>query len=212
MNLVADGGLLALPDSEGFADTYTLDELGKRMWGTMVEHPRSRRAAWFHGLLPAQQRALILALRSGGLTSQAIANELEVDGAEVRRMWNEYADSIGQQVVGLRLSVIAGEIQHASELAEEGLRKQGDWKGYWSIVSGKVDKWQSLGIVDRAAQRIEVTHDIGDAAKEELDRMLIVQEKERKRLEELKQIDVTVTDTLPFEEDDDGDSEEATTS
>lgn len=199
VDLVHDSGALATkPDEpDGITFVLTLKELGYRLWGELRAIPPGDRSEWFDGLLQAQQIAIIVACNDHGIRAEVIARDLGLSPLEVRRIVDGYADRIGAQVTQVRLTTIAGKVQMAAERAMEGLLAKEDYKGFFSIQEKVVAILQSLGIVDQAIHRVEVTHKLGDNTAAEIDAMLEIERKRRVRVEEIKQAEAVVHDTVP---------------
>jgi hypothetical protein len=196
-NLVVESGITALPPSDGITDTYTLKDLGTRLWATMQEHPVSARGTWFNGLSPTQQTAVIVTLRDKGFASQVIANDFQISIMDVNRTWNKHADDLGAQVVGIRLNTIAGNLQIVAERAQQGAMLKEDHATVWRIQKEFTSALQSLGITDRAIHKVEVTHKFDDQKKATLDKLVELELKKERRGEEVKLIDATVIDEVP---------------
>lgn len=181
--------------------SLTVRDIGQRMHAELIAHPISDRAAWFKGLLEPQQAALIVALRDKGYRTEVITNELGVARSSVETIWNRYADLVGATVVSIRLNTIAGHLQLAAERAQEGLAEKGDWKGYFAVAKDMVALLQTLGIVDSAVRRVEVTHKFDEQKRAEIDAMVELERKKEARQIELKEAEFQVLDNLPVEED-----------
>jgi hypothetical protein len=125
-NLIAESGVSALPPSDGVTGTYSLVDLGSRLWATMQSSLQSERAGWYEKLSPTQQIAVIVTLRDRGFSSQAIANDFQISVFDVTRTWNKHADDLGAQVVGIRLNTIAGNLQIVAERAQHMAVEKGD--------------------------------------------------------------------------------------
>lgn len=203
-NLMVEGGITALPPSDGITDRYTLKDLGTRLWGTMQEQPRTARAEWFHGLTETQQTAVIVTLREKGFATQVVAQEFKVDSMDVVRTWNRHADNLGAQVVGIRLNTIAGNLQVVAERAQQGAMEKDDWSAFWRVQKELTAVLQTLGIVDRAIHQVKVTHHFDDQKKVEFEACLELERKQSRRQEEVKRIEAEVIDTVPEMEDYDG--------
>jgi hypothetical protein len=199
VNLIVDGGLLALAPSDGITKTYTLKDLGYQLWIEMSGLLTTQRAGWFKGLLPQQQTALVVSLRDRGFASQTIAETFEMKVTEVNRWWNEYADDLGAQVIGARLSTIAGNLQLVAQRAQEGAAQNEDYRALWRIQKELTQQLQSIGIVDRAIHRVEHehTHKMDEDQKAEIDAMVELEQKKARRAEELKQIEAIEVDQIP---------------
>jgi hypothetical protein len=201
VNLIVDGGLLALPPSDGITKTYTLKDLGYKLWIEMQGVLTSKRADFFRELLPQQQVALVVSLRDRGFASQTIAQTFEMNVTEVNRWWNEYADDLGAQVIGARLSTIAGNLQLVAQRAQEGAAQKDDYAALWRIQKELTQQLQSIGIVDRAIHRVEHehTHKMDEDQKKEIQAMVELEKKQERRAEELKRIEAVEVDPVPDE-------------
>lgn len=202
VDAIVDGGLVAMPEEDGdvgITQTYTLEDMGMRMWSQMQSLPPSKRQIWFGGLAPKQQIAMVVVLRSRGYATDVIATDLGIGQRRVASIWNEHADDIGSQVIGLRLSTIAGQTQIVAERAMHLCAEQGDGKSMWKIKKELVGVYQQLGIVDRAVHQVEITHKFDDQQKAEIDKMVELAAKKAKREDEIKRIEVTVIDEVPDE-------------
>lgn len=200
-NLLVESGLTALPPSDGITQTYTLKDLGTRLWSTMQSEPRNMRAKWFSGLTPTQQTAVIITLRDQGFATQAIANDFLIEPMEVVRTWNKHADDLGAQVVGIRLNTIAGNLQIVAERAQQGAMQSEDWSTVWRIQKDFTAMLQSLGITERAAYQMEVSHKFDGQKQAALDDLVALELKKERRAEEVKLIEATVVDEVPEMED-----------
>lgn len=214
-DLVFEAGVKPTPTTDGITEVYTLEDLGKRLWGVMQGVPKSERAQWFSKLVPAQQTAVVVVLRDRGFRTEVIARELELNPLDVVRTWNTYSSQLGAQVVGIRLDTIAGQLQLAAERAQEMAIEANDHRGYWSIEKDKVAVLQTLGIVDQAVRRVEVTHKLDNEQKAEIDRLADLRSKQERRRVEIRELesyekkgdDIPAEVVLdPDEEDDDSSS------
>ncbi len=201
VNLLADSGLLAMPPSDGITKTYTLKDLGYKLWTEMQSELVSERAEFFKALVPHQQKALVVALRDRGFASQTIARSFKMKVAEVNRWWNEFADDLGAQVIGARLSTIAGNLQLVAQRSQEGAAQKDDFSLLWRIQKELTVQLQSMGIVDRAIHRVEHTHKMSDQQALEIQAMVELEQKKTKRAEELKQIEAIEVDPVPDDVD-----------
>lgn len=199
VNFIADSGLLALPPSDGTTHSYTLRDLGATLWTSMQKRSVTERRAWFHKLVPNQQKAVVVHLRHFGFSTMTVANELDFPLHRVREIWSQFADDAGAQVVGTRLNTIAGNLQLVYESAMEGLAQTGDHAGRWKMAKELAQAWQSLGIVERAVQKIEVTHKDGSIEEKSaaLKKLLELEQKKQRRMEEIKQIEANVYEPEP---------------
>lgn len=200
-DLVFESGVVPPKAKDGVVDRYTLKELGERLWGALQTTPRDERAAWFAALVPVQQSAMIAVLRDHGFRSETIARDLGIGVDQVMRQWNIYAGRLGEQVVGIRLDTIAGQLQLASEKAQEMAIQAGDHRSYWQVEREKIEVLQSIGIVDKAINKTEVVHKIDDEQKQEIERLYKLRDKQQRRkieVTELKQLE-DKGESLPVE-------------
>jgi|ERR671922_1163007 hypothetical protein len=200
-DLVRDSGALALPPEapDGITFTLTLGDLGQRMWGELQKIAVPERTAWFEKLLHPQQIALVTVLAEKGFRPEVIGRELGINPMRVREIKDTYADRVGAQVTQLRLSTIAGHVQLAAERAMSGLQKQEKWKEFWTIQKDMVGVLQSLGIVEQAIHRVEITHktEDGNAMKAEIDAMIELEKKKLARIEEIQRAQQVSLDSVP---------------
>lgn len=200
-NLLVDSGVAAMPPSDGITARYTLEDMGKRLHMQLAQQPKWRRAEWYAGLAEPQKVAVICHLRNQLYSSEAIAHDFGISVHHVTRTWNEHAADLGVQVVGLRLDTIAGQLMLVSERAQQMAAEAGDHKSVWQIQKDLVRSLQSIGIVDRAIHRVEVTHKMTEDKQSEIDLLLALERKKLRRLEEVKQIECTVVRTDPLPEE-----------
>lgn len=200
-DLLVDNGFLAIEPEDGITERYTLEDLGKRLWAQMQARPKEGRAPFFARLSEPQQTALMVTLRNAGFATETIAKDFEVDPLKVIRAWNHHGANLGAQVVGMRLDTIAGHLQLVAERAQEMARDKGDAKAFWSIHKEYLEKLQSIGIVDKAIHRIEVTHKIEDEQAAEIDKLIALESKKLLRFEEVKQLEIqeATPEALPAE-------------
>lgn len=180
-DLVFESGVAPPKAPDGVVQRYTLEDLGTRLWGTMQTVPRAARGTWFSALVPAQKAAMIVVMRDNGFRTEVIAREFGITTEDVLRTWNAYAGQLGAQVVGIRLDTIAGQLQLASEHAQQIAIKDGDASTFWRIEKEKIELLQSLGIVDKAIQKVEHTHKIDDQQKAEIEELFKLRQKQQVR-------------------------------
>jgi len=200
-DLLVDSGITALPPSDGITQRFTLEDMGMRLWSEMQLRPPSRRAEWFQELAPTQQIAVIVTLRDRGFSSHAIARDFKLDPMEVTRTFNKHADELGAQVVGVRLNTIAGQMQIQAERSIELEMQKGNGRAAWTIEKERIGVLQSLGIVDQAVHKSEVTHRFDDAARAEIDKLIELEQKKIAQRESIKLIEAEVFDAPPDELD-----------
>lgn len=211
VELVSDSGLMATPP-DGVTEVLSLEDLGARLHNLSCAQPRSQRAAWFAGLVATQQEALLTVLRERGYATAVIAQDYDIDPMTVVNAHNKFADNLGKNVINIRLSTIAGHMQLAMERAQQGAMEKSDWGTYWRIHKEAITLLQTMGVVDRAAQKIEVdnTINIGTQEKElELERILDIARRGDKRRLEITQTERESDDVEPIQEAGEAGGEEA---
>jgi hypothetical protein len=196
VNLVADSGLLAMEPDDFITKTYTLRDLGYKLFVELSTVPEDGRAKWFKELAPQQQKAIVVTLRDRGFSSHNIGRSFNMKTVEINRWWNEYADDMGAQVVGTRLATIAGNLQLVAQRTQEMASDKANFAAMWRIQKEFTQLLQSMGIVDRAIHKVEHTLKVGDQ-QAEIDAMVDLEMKKKVRHEEMKRIEVEVIDDLP---------------
>lgn len=199
-NLLVDHGITSVPSDGGITQRYTLEDLGKRLWSELQGYPRTKRAEWFETLSEPQRVALVVTLRTNGFSPVALVNDLGVSEAWVRKTYNEYATQLGAQVVGIRLDTMVGQMQLVCERAMQMAAEAGDHTSLWRIQKELVASLQSIGIVDRAVHRVEVKHGLSDEGKEEIRQLVLLEQKKRKRADEIGEYEAgDVVEEVPQE-------------
>lgn len=181
-------------------ESVTRQDLGKALWRELQAVAKENRSKWYNKLATEQQISLIVALRHEGYRPDIIARDLGITAFLVNDLYHRYAATIGSQISVIRTDTILGMMTIDLELAQEGLRANGDWNGFWRVRKDYIKLMQDLGIVERAAQRIEVTHNFEQAKQVEIDKMLELERKKAARLEEIKRADfeVRASDSVPM--------------
>jgi hypothetical protein len=192
-DLVVDSGVLALP-GDGVTERYTLEDLGVQMRSQL---PPTGRPEWFDGLVETQQVALVSVLRSRGFSTTTISTDFGIDPIAVSKIYARYGDELGAQVVNVRLNTLVGQMQLAAERASEGAMAKEDWGTYWRIQKETIGVLQSLGIVKKAIQKVEIAHTFDDQKSAELEAILDIERKQHARREEMKKADFEVHDAVP---------------
>jgi hypothetical protein len=92
--------------------------------------------------------------------------------------------------------------------------EQGDHRSVWAIEKQFVEILQSIGVVERATHRMEVTHKIDDEQRAEIEKIAELRNKQSRRkleVEEIKQIeakgDAVPTEVATADYDDEDDDE-----
>ena len=193
-DLVVDSGAVAIPPTDDATESYTLEDLGVQM---RTQMPPTERPEWFAALVETQQHGLVSVLRARGYSTQVIATDFGIDPVSVNKIFARYADELGAQVVNVRLNTLVGNLQLAGERASEGALHKKDWGTYWRVQKEMIAILQSLGIVKKAIQKVEVAHTFDDQKGAELEALLKVERQKAARAEEIKDADYTVTDAVP---------------
>lgn len=200
-DLMVDNALTALPPKDGVTQRYTLEDLGARLWGDLQQELPSKRAEWFDWLSDPQKTAIIVKMRSTGFSTLAVANDFQVSERKIRDTYNAYSDQLGAQVSGIRLDTLVGQMQMVHERVIELAAREGDYSAMWRFQKELLAALQSVGIVERAIHRVEVSHGLTDAAKEEIDLLADLERKKLLRIEAVAQHekDLEQGDKLPDE-------------
>jgi len=101
----------------------------------------------------------------------------------------------------VRLTHIAGELRNRADQVIEMLMQNGKPEIAFRVQKDYIKLLQDLGIVDRAIRRVEVTHKMDEEQKVELDRLMELEHKKKKRGEEIRQIETEVYDPVPGGDD-----------
>ncbi|GBE23838.1 hypothetical protein BMS3Bbin02_00103 [bacterium BMS3Bbin02] len=197
VDLVVDSGVSARPPVDGLTQRFTLEELGLRMWTVAVSKPRGERAEWFSKLVPAQQTAIITTLRHRGYSPLSISNDLGVTEMKVAQVYAKNRTELGSQVLGVRLDTLVGQIWAAKERAQEMAMKKNDAATFWRIEDSSTKLLQELGVVKRAAHKVELTVKAEDAKAAAVERMASIAEKRAVRRLELKTLEGDMIESLP---------------
>lgn len=186
-DLLVDNGITAIPpeNKAGVTQRYTLEDLGKRLRSELAGVGKTKRAEWFAGLSEPQKVAIIVNLRTAGYAPITIVNDLQCSESYVRKTYSEYATELGAQVVGIRLDTMVGQMQLACERAMEMASEAGDHSALWRIQKELVATLQTIGIVERAAHRVEVSHHLNDESREEIKQLVLLEEKKKQRSTEV---------------------------
>lgn len=190
VSLVSDSGLLAIPPSDGVGEQMSLEDLGKRLWNLSTSKPKGERAEWFAALVPAQQQALLTVLRDRGYATAVIAQEFGIDPMMVVEAYNKFADNLGARVTNVRMNTIAGQMVLAMERAAQMAIENEDAATFWRINKEGIQMLQSLGIVDRAAQKVEIDSKVQigvDEKRAEIARIVELARREDQRRLEIEQ-------------------------
>jgi len=97
----------------------------------------------------------------------------------------------------LRLNSIVGMMEMDLETAQIGLKADGDYKAFWQVRKDQIKLLQDLGIIERAAQRIEVNHTFEEQKQAEIQAILELERKQLTRKEEIKAAEFTIQDAIP---------------
>jgi len=198
-DLVVDSGVSARPPVDNLSERMSLEDLGARLHVVGASKPRDQRAEWFGQLVPVQQTAVVTTLRHRGYSALSISNDFGITEMDINRTWAENRTALGSQVLGVRLDTLVGSIWAVKERAQEGAMKKGDWATFWRVEKDATGVLQDLGVVARAAHRVEVVNQAEGVKAAALDRLVALAEKKAARREELKKVEASVVDELPEE-------------
>lgn len=211
VDLISDSGLMATPPPDGATEVLSLQDLGDRLHALSSAEPRGARAEWFASLLPRQQQALLTVLRERGYATAVIAQEYGIDPMQVVEAHNKFADNLGKNVVQVRMTTLAGQMTLAMERAQQGAMESKDWSTFWRIQKEAIGLLQSMGIVDRAAQKITIDQNVSIGVEEknaEIRRLIELERRgEARRLEiqrAEREDDEVPTDVQVDSQEDDG--------
>lgn len=197
VDLVVDSGISARPPKDGLTERFTLEDLGLRLWTVALSKTPSARAEWFAGLVPSQKAAVVSTLRHRGYSALTISNSFKITEMAIEKIWAENRTSLGAQVLGVRLDTLVGGMTAAKQRAQEGAAEKKDWATFWRVEDAWMNRLQDLGIVQRAAHRVEVVDKAADVKAAALSRLVSLAEKKAIRSEELKRVDAEVIEELP---------------
>lgn len=198
-NLVVDSGVLAALPQDGLTEQFSLADLGNHLTVSMGQMAKTARPTWFKGLSPVQKAAIVVHLRVNGCSVHAVSQEFVVHPDKVQNIYNEYVDKVGQNTTNVRLTMIVGQMTIVAERAQQGAMQKDDWGTYWRIQKELIANLQSLGVVDKAAHRVEVTHGLADRAKENIERLASLRMKQHARQREISVVSSETTDAVPKE-------------
>lgn len=197
VDLVADSGLAAAPPDDPLTERFTLEDLGLRLWTVASTETRDNRGVWFQKLTPVQQVAVVTVLRARGYSALAISNDFKISEVEVEKIYAQHTTKLGAQVLAVRLDTLAGQIAQAKQRAQQMAMEKKDPSAYWRIEEQFVGVMQSLGVIERAAHRVEVVNKAEEAKAAALQRVLDLAEKRAVRNAELRMLDAENVQALP---------------
>lgn len=196
-DLIVDSGVSARPPVDPFTERFTLEDLGERLHTVAATTDRSLRKQWFADLAPAQKIAVITVLRHKQYTALTISNDLGVPEMEVEETYAKYVTKLGSQALGVRLDTLVGRLVAAKDRAQEMAAEKGDAKAIWTIEKDFVAMMQSLGVVKRAAHRVEMVNKAEETKAAALERLVKLAEQRATRNGELRQLEAEEFDVLP---------------
>lgn len=201
VDLVVDSGVSARPPVDPYTERFTLEELGERLWIAATTTQRTRRREWFRGLVPVQRAAIVTTLRHRGYASHAISNDFGIPELEVEEIYAEHTTKLGSQVLGVRLDTLAGQLAQAKQRAQQLASERGDAGSFWRIEKEFIGVLQDLGVIERAAHRVEVVKVAEGKKQAALDRINTLAEKRAARLEEIKRAEFEIVEPEALPED-----------
>lgn len=196
-DLVIDSGVAARPPVDPLTERFTLEDLGLRLWTVATTTPRGRRRDWFDRLIPLQQKAVVTVLRARGYSPLAISNDFGIDPIEIEKIYAEHTTKLGAQVLAVRLDTLAGQIAEAKARAQQMAMEKDDHSTFWRIEKEFVGVMMDLGVVDRAAHRVEVVNKAEEAKAAALGRLVSLAEKRAARRAEIAMAQSQEVEKLP---------------
>lgn len=184
-DLVVDSGISARPPVDPYTERFTLEELGQRLWAVATTYPQPARRAWYEGLTPAQQASVVTVLRSRQYTAFAISNDFGLTEVQVEKIYAEHVTKLGEHVLGVRLDTMVGQITQAKQRAQQMAMEKGDAAAIWRIEKEFTSVLQDLGVVERAARKVELVDKAEEAKAAALQRMVALAEKQAARRAEI---------------------------
>jgi len=110
---------------------------------------------FFRRLIPAQQHAVILSLMNDGDSAQRVAGRFWLPVEEVTRVWNRYAQSIGEDVLQVRFEAVVGNLMLRTEDCYSRALANDQPKQAADILFKFTDMMQRLGVIYRAPVKVE---------------------------------------------------------
>lgn len=190
VDLVVDSGVSARPPKDPYTERFTLEDLGSRVWKLGATMQRNVRHRWFKKLAPVQKNAVVVVLRDRGYSSITIAQDLGIPQLNVEAIYAKHVTELGEQVLAVRLDTLAGSMLAAKERAQETAMLQRDAATFWRIEREFLAALQDLGVVQKAAHRVEVVNKAEEAKVAAFDRLVSLASKQAARRAELKQLEV----------------------
>lgn len=205
-DVLADSGFGGSPPDDVLTERMTLQDLGERLHAVAANTERTERKTWFARLVETQKHALITTLRATGYSPLAISNDLGVDQLEVEKIYAKHATKLGAQVLGIRLDTLAGQLAMAKHRAQELAKDEPST--YWRIEKDYVSILQDLGVIERAAHRVEIVHQAEDKKKAALERLTKIARQQAVRMEEIKRADFEMVEPEALPQDVEAEYEE----
>lgn len=200
-DLVVDSGAAATPPQDDLTERMTLEDLGLRLWTVAATEDQPTRKAWFQNLAPVQKNAVITTLRARGYSPLAISNDFGVGELEIEEIYAEYATKLGAQVLAIRLDTLAGQLAIAKQRAQQMAMEKDNASTFWKIEKDYVGVLQDLGVIERAAHRVEVVKVAEDKKAAAVNRLMELAEKRALRLSEIKRAEFEVIEPEALPED-----------
>lgn len=198
--MLVDAGLVPLKQDLG--ESISLERLGQKLAIDARETPFDERPSFYRGLSEIQKAALICHLKNRGFSSVTIAREYEVGPAQITKLYNQYAQNIGANVLEMRQDTVAGLIQLQMEAAIERVRQlpshdTGEGEFSYSEIDKEKLSWQifregqrmlrDIGVVADAPKKLDVSVSSRDISREDaLKRLEELTEKENRRKIEIE--------------------------
>lgn len=159
--------------------SMTVADVGQALYWKLYRDKEKK--GFFKKLSEEQQAMLVAYLTHIGFAPQTIAIELDTSEQAVREHWARYADKLGQHVIGIRLQTLVGDLKAKADQLFQSAMAEGKLPLAWKITTDFVKVLQDLNIVERAAQKQEVTHklELDEADLMELDGLMELRKKRK---------------------------------
>jgi hypothetical protein len=191
-----DGGYLGKTKSPLEIMRLPREEVGRAILSQIKEG--GDEPEFFRNLIPAQQHAVILHLIHEGSAAHSVASRFWLPVEEVIRVYNRYAQLIGEDVLQVRFESFVGMLTlRVEDLYHRALQEEkGGPKVAADILFKYINTMQQLGVVYRAPVKVE--HSLTEGAQEEVEkeahRIVELQKKLKGRVESG---DAGTTETTP---------------
>jgi hypothetical protein len=180
-----DGGYLGKTKSPLEIMRLPREEIGRSLLSQVKEG--GDEPEFFRKLIPAQQHAVILHLMHEGSSAQSVASRFWLPVEEVIRVYNRYAQMIGEDVLQIRFESFVGMLTlRVEDLYHRALQEEkGGPKIAADILFKYINTMQQLGVLYRAPVKVEhsLTEEAQEEVEKEANRIVELQKKLKSRME-----------------------------